>query len=131
MISDEEKVWYLLNELYTQKAILENTLAQEDLSGYDKDLLEQYQEELDLYKRTTGFIEKLQYDKETLRDMVLEKQEEIKELKSNSIPKDKIKEKLNWYEDTCERLSKSGIELDMYDKYQGAIELCKELLEEE
>ena len=34
----------------------------------------------------------LEYDKETLRDMLVEKQKEIKELKSNSITKDKIKE---------------------------------------
>lgn len=36
----------------------------------------------------------LEYDKETLRDMVLEKQEEIKELKSNSIPKDLVIKKI-------------------------------------
>ena len=71
-----------------------------------------------------NLIEKLQKENEELRV-----QGSIILLDYN-ILKDKIEEKLKWYEDTCERLSKSGIELDMYDRYQGAIELCKELLEE-
>lgn len=54
----------------------------------------------------------------------------LQEIKENYISKDKIRKKLNWYEDTCKRLSKSGIELDMYERYQGAIELGEELLEE-
>ena len=53
----------------------------------------------------------LEYDKETLRDMVLEKQEEIKELKSNSIPKDKIRELLeNNYDISTENSRSISVE---------------------
>lgn len=76
-------------------------------------------------KTLVNLIEKLKKENEELRV-----QGSIILLDYN-ILKDKIEEKLKWYEDTCERLSKSGIELDMYDRYQGAIELCKELLGEE
>ena len=51
-------------------------------------------------------------------------------LKSNSIRKDKIKEKIKWYEEACEHLSSNGIDLDRYDQYQGAIQVLQELLEE-
>lgn len=67
----------------------------------------------------------LEYDKETLRDMVVEKQEEIKELKSNSIPKDKIREKLERLENQKENYKEQPL-IYMLLKNQ-----YKELLEEE
>lgn len=49
---------------------------------------------------------------------------------ANYIHKNKVKEKIEWYEEACKHLSKNGIDLDKYDQYQGAIEALQELLEE-
>lgn len=46
------------------------------------------------------------------------------------IHKDKIKNKIKWYEEACEHLSSNGTDLDRYDQYQGAIEALQSLLEE-
>jgi predicted ribosome quality control (RQC) complex YloA/Tae2 family protein len=73
-------------------------------------------------------IERLQNIKrKDIQDLIDNEKENIYK---NYISKDKIKERKKWYEDTCEHLSKNGIDLDKYDQYQGAIELCEELLEE-
>lgn len=69
----------------------------------------------------------LEYDKETLRDMVLEQQEEIKELKSNSISKNKIRELFAKHNIN---ISEDEITVDGYNDLYFIDEL-KELLEEE
>ena len=73
--AEEEERYSILNELDIEKTILENTLyqPQEDLDKYPEDLLEQYKEELEMFKRTIAYIEKL---------------------KSNSIPKDLVIKKI-------------------------------------
>ena len=67
--------------------------------------------------------------------MVLEKQEEIKELKSNSIPKDKIREKLKKAESNFNEIRQKARErgYGFKEDYEiiGKIETYKELLEEE
>lgn len=77
----------------------------------------------------------LEYDKETLRDMVLEKQEEIKELKSNSIPKDKIREIIEELgsEEKALRKDFEKHRVQLFELYKKVvlIEGYKKLLEEE
>ena len=81
-----------------------------------------------------NLIEKLQKEIEDLKETNNDNAEKslLNDIfiKKNYISKDKIKERKKWYEDTCEHLSKNGIDLNKYDQYQGAIELCEELLEE-
>lgn len=72
----------------------------------------------------------LEYDKETLRDMVLEKQEEIKELKSNSIPKDKIRELIK-KDSEIDKVEFEDDEDLNYERKIIDVDYIEELLEEE
>ena len=141
-MSDEEK-------------LKEDILFQIDMQLYDEfnDKLCEINEHLgDIYTyRDLQDIKEAEKERERslLREAIKELQKEIYRLQNikrkdiqdlidnekeniykNYISKDKIKERKKWYEDTCEHLSKKGIDLDKYDQYQGAIELCEELLEE-
>ena len=76
----------------------------------------------------------LEYDKETLRDMVLEKQEKIKELKSNSIPKEKIREYIKEKEEEKECVKNISLEeyaITSKELKESEICLLKCLLEED
>lgn len=147
-------------ELSDEEKLREDILFQIDMQLYDEfnDKLCEINEHLgDIYTyKDLQDIKEAEKEKERslLRKAIKELQKEIEELKldleemikSNNhknenwvhknilnsyISRDKVKEKKKWYEDTCKHLSKNGIDLDKYDQYQGAIELCEELLEEE
>lgn len=69
--SKEEEMYSILNELDIEKTVLENTLSQpqEELDKYPEYLLEQYEEELEMFKRTINYIEKLYEENKELREI--------------------------------------------------------------
>lgn len=108
-----------LGDIYTYKDLQDGKEAEKER---ERSLL------IEAVKELQKEIEKLQNIKrKDIQDLIDNEKENIYK---NYISKDKIKERKKWYEDTCEHLSKNGIDLDKYDQYQGAIELCEELLEE-
>ena len=137
-MTDEEAKEYLkeiLEEIEENHKNGELILVQNPTTKELKEAIEVVLKEIEYLKKNQRYkkdfngekIFCLEYDKETLRDMVLEKQEEIKELKSNSIPKYKIRELLENNYDISTENSRSM----SYDGAFGFVEDIEELLEEE
>ena len=135
----EDTLMLLLNII--ERQLEEIDTWKETENDYEHELtrkdeeIEEMREELEIQKRLIieqikRFCE-LYKPKEGIGEGGLDElAEKILSFSKDYISKDKIKERKKWYEDTCEHLSKNGIDLDKYDQYQGAIELCEELLEE-
>lgn len=142
MTEEEKQAIITLKFLATAKSYGDLPFRESDSLKVCLNLIEKLQKENEELRKNQKYkkdfngekIFCLEYDKETLRDMVLEKQEEIKELKSNSIPKDKIREYIKEKEEEKEGVKNISLEeyaITSKELKESEICLLKCLLEEE